>query len=200
MYERFLIETQVSSCESILDIGATSDQTYRTSNYLEAWYPFKHKITAAGVSDASFLEVMYPGMRFVFADGLLLPFSDRSFDVVHSSAVIEHVGIVENQSRFLRECARVANRAFFLTTPNRWFPIEFHTVLPLVHWLPAPIFRAILRASGLHFFARQENLNLLSSVKLRGIAQSVPGFQTRLVGLRLAGWVSNLLLIGLRTD
>jgi hypothetical protein len=24
----------------------------------------------------------------------------------------------------------------FLTTPNRWFPIEVHTRLPLVHWLP----------------------------------------------------------------
>ena len=24
----------------------------------------------------------------------------------------------------------------FLTTPNRWFPVEVHTRLPLVHWLP----------------------------------------------------------------
>ena len=31
-------------------------------------------------------------MRFVIADGLRLPFRDQTFDVVHSSAVIEHVG------------------------------------------------------------------------------------------------------------
>jgi hypothetical protein len=30
---------------------------------------------------------------------------------------------------------RVARRAF-VTTPNRWFPLEVHTRLPLVHWLP----------------------------------------------------------------
>ena len=30
-------------------------------------------------------------------------------------------------------------RRVFLTTPNRWFPIEVHTRLPLVHWLPDPV-------------------------------------------------------------
>jgi hypothetical protein len=24
----------------------------------------------------------------------------------------------------------------FVTTPNRWFPLEVHTLLPFVHWLP----------------------------------------------------------------
>ena len=27
-------------------------------------------------------------------------------------------------------------RRVFVTTPNRWFPVELHTRLPLVHWLP----------------------------------------------------------------
>ena len=31
---------------------------------------------------------------------------------------------------------RVGKRVF-LTTPNRWFPVEVHTRLPLVHWLPS---------------------------------------------------------------
>ena len=35
----------------------------------------------------------------------------------------------------MSEALRVAPRAF-VTTPNRWFPIEVHTRLPLVHWLP----------------------------------------------------------------
>jgi hypothetical protein len=30
---------------------------------------------------------------------------------------------------------RVGRRAF-ITTPNRAFPVEVHTRLPLVHWLP----------------------------------------------------------------
>ena len=35
----------------------------------------------------------------------------------------------------MSEALRVARRAF-VTTPNRWFPVEVHTRLPLVHWLP----------------------------------------------------------------
>jgi len=40
----------------------------------------------------------------VQADGMFLPFGDRSFDLVLSHAVIEHV---PDAPRYLRECARV---------------------------------------------------------------------------------------------
>ena len=86
-----------------------------------------------------------------------------SFDVVHSSAVLEHVGSSENQKQFIAELVRVAKRAVFLTTPNRWFPVEFHSVLPLVHWLPKPWFRSLLSRTSYRFFALEENLNLTGS-------------------------------------
>ena len=66
-----------------------------------------------------------------------MPFADGEFDIVFSNAVIEHVGGREQQRRFVEESLRVARRAF-VTTPNRWFPVEVHTRLPLVHWLPGP--------------------------------------------------------------
>ena len=44
----------------------------------------------------------------------------------------------QQQQRFVDESLRVAPRAF-VTTPNRWFPIEVHTRLPLVHWLPEAV-------------------------------------------------------------
>ncbi len=43
-------------------------------------------------------------LRFAVADGQALPFRDRSFDLVLSHAVIEHVA---DAPRYLRECARV---------------------------------------------------------------------------------------------
>jgi 2-polyprenyl-3-methyl-5-hydroxy-6-metoxy-1,4-benzoquinol methylase len=43
-------------------------------------------------------------LHFALADGMYLPFSDRSFDVVLSHAVIEHVA---DAALYLRECARV---------------------------------------------------------------------------------------------
>ncbi len=49
--------------------------------------------------------------------------------------MIEHVGGRDRQEAFVREALRVGRRVF-LTTPNRWFPVEVHTRLPLVHWLP----------------------------------------------------------------
>ena len=75
-------------------------------------------------------------IRYVQGNASELPFEDSSFDVVFSNAVIEHVGDAEAQRRFVAEALRVAPRAF-ITTPNRWFPVEVHTRLPLVHWLPA---------------------------------------------------------------
>jgi SAM-dependent methyltransferase len=43
-------------------------------------------------------------LHFVVADGMALPFTDGSFDLVLSHAVIEHV---QDAPRYLRECARV---------------------------------------------------------------------------------------------
>ena len=194
MFARFLETTRIAPHETLLDVGATSDQTYEASNYVEAWYPYKDRVTAVGIDDASFLEQRYPGMKFQRASGLALPFADGSFDVVHSSAVLEHVGNAANQRRFIEELTRVARRAIFLTTPNRWYPVEFHTVLPLVHWLPKPWFRALLARTRLEFFAREENLNLISGGELKALAAGIRG-RVELRSQRLLGWTSNLLLI-----
>lgn len=196
LYARFIRECGVGAEDTILDVGVTADAEYLSVNYLEALHPNKAAITACGIEDASFLEEQYPGLTFVHADGLDLPFDDRSFDFVHSSAVIEHVGCEVNQRRFVSECARVARRGVFLTTPNRWFPVEFHTKLPLLHWLPKPLFRRIIRATPLAFFGDETNLNLLGAPDLRRFG--VPGVALRVGGHRLFGLTSNLILIGSR--
>jgi len=198
MYRRFLDVTKIKAQDKLVDVGVTSDQTYASSNYVETWYPHKSKITAAGIDDAGFLEQLHPGLNFVRADGLNLPFRNASFDVVHSSAVLEHVGGFANQVRFIAECARVAKKTAFLTTPNRWFPVEFHTSLPVVHWLPKATFRTLMRRTGREFFAEEGNLNLMSSSELRRAASAALDggeFQFDVEGIALAGWPSNLLLI-----
>jgi hypothetical protein len=198
MYERFSRVVGTRQGYTILDVGVTADRSYSSSNYLEAWHPFRERITAVGIDDASFLEREYPGLSFVRANGLQLPFGDRSFDVVHSSAVLEHVGNFDNQVRLISECTRVANRALFMTTPNRWFPVEFHTVLPLVHWLPKSYFRTIMRKTGREFFADEANLNLMSRNDLHRAAAAAidPGaWNHRIEVMSLVGWPSNLLLV-----
>lgn len=193
MYARFLASTRVSADERILDVGATSDESYPSSNYLERWDPHRARIIALGIDDARHLEVLCQGVRVVRGDGRRLPFADASFDVVHSSAVLEHVGSRSAQRAFLAELLRVAKRAVFVTTPNRWFPVEFHSVLPLVHWLPPAGFRRVLLGLGLDELAREENLNLLGAGDLEALASALDARAT-VDSVRLLGWPSNLLL------
>lgn len=195
MFQRFLDALGPSPSDSVLDVGVTNDRVHDHSNYFEAWYPHKSRVTASGLEDASFLEQLYPGVRFVQANGLDLPFEDASYDFVHSSAVIEHVGSFSNQAAFLRELWRVARRGLFVTTPNRWFPIEAHTVMPLIHFLPPPTFRAILKMVGKDFFAQEENLNLMSKGTLVEAARRAGIGDFRAETVSFFGWPSNVLLI-----
>ncbi len=198
LYERFLTECGADPDDAVLDVGVTADRSYASSNYLEQWYPYRAHLTAAGIDDDAFLEQLYPGVRFVHANGLALPFRDQAFDIVHASAVLEHVGSAANQTAFVRECCRVTRKTAFFTTPNPWFPVELHTLLPVVHWLPKSIFRAVMRKSGYSFFAEESNLNLLTSGELRAIAAHLDGFTCKVSPVTFLGWPSNLLLIARR--
>lgn len=199
MYDKFVAALAPDSTRTILDVGVTSNESYALDNYLETLHPWKERITAIGIEDGSHLERHYPGLRFMRVDPGPLPFPDKSFDIAHASAVIEHVGSRRRQAEFLSELWRVARRGIFVTTPNRRFPVEFHTVLPLVHWLPPAIFHAVLGALGKDFYAREENLNLLSSRSLRAAAATAGIENVAIDSVSLLGWPTNLLLIGRRT-
>jgi ubiquinone/menaquinone biosynthesis C-methylase UbiE len=194
MFQRFVSASGLRDDDFVLDVGATSDREFESSNYVEKWLDGKQRIVALGLDNAGHLVQEFPGMRVVRGDGTCLPFADRVFDVVHSSAVIEHVGSERRQLMFIRELCRVARRVVFLTTPNRWYPIEFHTVLPLVHWLPKPWHRALLSQFGFEALALESNLNLLERATLSRLAGSVSGYAFEVDSIRLLGMSSNLLL------
>jgi hypothetical protein len=195
MFSAFIRASGITTNATVVDIGVTSDRSYSHSNYLEAWYPHKSRITAVGLDDASFLEEQYAGLKYVRADGRDLPFENGSFDYAHSSAVLEHVGNRAMQVRFLSEVWRVARKGIFVTTPNRWFPVEFHTMLPLVHWLPPPLFRKLLINTHREFFAAEENLNLLSPGSFADAARAAGLDRFRIASVGLLGWPTNLLLM-----
>lgn len=196
MFASLMQIAQPTAETTVLDVGVTSDRR-ADSNFFEKLYPYPHNITAVGLEDASFLEQDYPGLKFVKSDGLSLPFPDNSFDLVVSFAVIEHVGDRDRQRAFVRELCRVG-RTCCITTPNRWYPVEFHTVLPLIHWLPPSWFRAILRWLGKDFFSREENLNLLSSKEL--IAMFPSNCKIAQAHHKLLGIISNLVFYVQRAE
>lgn len=63
-------------------------------------------------------------------------FSDQQFDVVFSNSVIGHVGGFSDQVSMANEVRRVG-RNFFVQTPNHAFPIDWRTLVPFFHHLPA---------------------------------------------------------------
>jgi hypothetical protein len=71
-------------------------------------------------------------------------FEDRSFDLVFSNSVIEHLFTLEAQAAMAAEVRRLADR-YWIQTPNFWFPIEPHFLTPAWHWLPVSIRVALLR-------------------------------------------------------
>ena len=98
------------------------------------------------VPDLVFLNLSAPktAHRWVIADGCNLPFASKSFDIVYSNSVIEHLSLHERQQRFAEECRRVGIR-LSIQTPNKWFFIEPHLITPLIHWLPRDWQRRLLR-------------------------------------------------------
>jgi SAM-dependent methyltransferase len=174
---------------NVLDVGVTCDLR-EDSNFFEKLYPYPQNVTAVGVEDAAFLEQEFPGLKYIKADGLDLPFPDRFFDLVVSFAVIEHVGNRSQQAAFVKELLRVG-KTCCITTPSRWYPIEFHSILPLIHWLPPAVFRRILRLLGKTFWADEANLNLLSEADV--IAMIPPDRVIYKRHFKLLGLVSNLM-------
>lgn len=198
LFQAFMDFAQPSATDSLLDVGVTASAEYAMNNYLELLYPYKGQITASGVEPDSYLPEQFPGVKYVQLVPGRLPFEDGSFDYVHASAVIEHVGSRQQQQDFLAELWRVCRKGVFVTTPNRWAPVEYHTVTLFLHWLPAPWFRACLRKLGRDFFADEANLNVLGRSDLAQLAQRA-GMQGAIArGIRLFGWPSNLWLAARR--
>ena len=123
---------------TVIDVGVT-DAPFgegSTDNFFEALYPWPNRVTGVGPTMLERFAAAFPSVTAIQADGRELPFADGAFDLGFSNAVVEHVaGGRDGQRQFVHELCRVARRVF-VTTPNRWFPLEVHTLLPLVHWLP----------------------------------------------------------------
>jgi hypothetical protein len=129
---RFAAELGISSQTRVLDIGGTPDY----------WDELPARPHLVLLNTPRAKDDLAGAASWVAGDGRQLPFRDGAFDVVFSNSVIEHVGGAGSQRRFADEVARVG-RAYWVQTPNRWFPLEQHLLTPFLHWLPKAWQRAI---------------------------------------------------------
>jgi SAM-dependent methyltransferase len=194
MFQLFMREMTPTEEMTVLDLGVTCDVHSKESNYFEQMYPYTRRVVCAGTEAAHHLEEAYPGTTFVqVTPGRPLPFADRQFDIVFSNAVVEHAGGRREQREFIREALRVGRR-FFVTTPNRWFPVEVHTGLPLLHFLHPRVYRGLLRKLGHEYYASEANLNLLDRKSLLGLFPA--GGSVDVHRIKTLGFTSNLIACG----
>ena len=187
---RFVRELAITAETRVLDVGG-APETWEMA-------PVRPRVTLLNMPRTR--EELAAADWWVAGDGRALPFRDKSFDVVFSNSVIEHVGDRESQARFAAEVERVGRR-YWVQTPNRWFPLEQHLIMPAVHWLPPAWQRAL--APRLHlvhtvlrlspdqrdFYIRHylEDIRLLDAAALRAL---FPG--ARLIRERFCGWTKSL--------
>ena len=121
----------------ILDVGAEISPNSECNIQFIDCYPWKNNVSAINLSSEhiSLIKQYYPEVDVRVGDGCNLPWEDKHFDIVYSNAVIEHLGNFERQKKMATEIMRIG-KSWFVTTPNRWYPFEFHMRLPFVTWLP----------------------------------------------------------------
>jgi len=76
--------------------------------------------------------------KFDFVEGdacNVTAYADRSFELVFSNSVIEHVGGEEKQRAFADEVRRLGVK-YWVQTPSIWFPVEAHTGMPFWFFMP----------------------------------------------------------------
>jgi hypothetical protein len=82
-----------------------------------------------------------------------------AYDLAHSNSVIEHVLTWDNMKAFAAETRRVAP-AYYVQTPNFWFPIDPHFYkFPLYHWFPRPVRARILNTFPIAHVGRIEGVD-----------------------------------------
>lgn len=190
----------LQSISHVLDVGSTKDTQFLSSNFFARRLAQTAKVTLFSDQpiDAEH-DLNFAVENVLVGDATRMEPSVGPYDLVMSSATIEHVGDADNQRRFIDCCIGAADKFVIITTPNRWHPVEFHTRLPLLHWLPPRAYRWVLKKIGLGFFAEEENLNLLDAAQMQRLIDGCVQRQRIktwcLKKIRLLGVVSNLIYV-----
>jgi hypothetical protein len=197
IYTDFMRLCRPAAQDSVLDVGV-SDVVGEAANVLERRYPYPQRITAVGLGSGEDFHAAYPAVTYRQIEAnQKLPFDDGAIDIVTSNAVLEHVGSAEGQRRFVAELMRVGRRGF-VTVPHRFFPVEHHTGIPLLHWTDLS-FALACRLLGKQAWSQQDNLILMSRSRLRAACPAGVNVRVGATGLLLGPFSANLYLYWDRT-
>jgi|TARA_B110000114_G_C14965294_1_gene346034 hypothetical protein len=193
-----IINHQLNNIELLdaLDIGSTNDKDFESSNFLIK--NINNVKNYKSLSDQIITDKFFSSslIKSITDDLSAEEISKFKSDLVISNATIEHVGSLKNQIKMISNIVRLSKKFFILTTPNRYHPIDFHTKLPFIHWLPKKFHRKLLSILSLNFFANEDNLNLMSENDLKLCLKKNNINNYKIFYIRLFGCKSNFLVIG----
>jgi Methyltransferase domain len=193
IYEDFIEQCRPRASDMILDVGV-SDIVSEAANLVERKYPYPDRITAAGLGAAGEFRESFPKVTYTQIEANRpLPFPDKHFDIATSNAVLEHVGSRANQELFVREMIRVAHRVF-ISVPNRWFPVEHHTGIPLAHYWEKS-FHIACGWLGRSEWTQEANLIQMSRRSLGRLAPDGVPWRTGHTGIPLGPLSSNVFIV-----
>ena len=196
MFKLVCKKINISKINDLLDIGTTNDSKLSSSNFFCRMFDKipKHKsISNQKINNSRFERCLKKSITSNFSKKEI---NILKSDLVVSSAVIEHVGNFKNQTNKVRNMIQLSKKYVIITTPNRFFPVEVHTKLPLIHWLPKKMFRKILLSLRMDYFACEKNLNLLDISELKKILDTFSReISYKIYNIRFLGFVSNFLVI-----
>lgn len=140
-----------------------------------------------------------PEVKWLLGDAKRTGLESSSFDIVFSNSLVEHLFDWNSQLQFANEVKRLAPN-YFVQTPSKWFFVEPHFVTPFIHWLPAPVRRALgPRATvwGWTSGATRERYNkMLREIRLLGMDDMRDLFpEAELVGERWMGTVKSVVAV-----
>lgn len=194
IFKIFLENIKIKKTYKVIDIGTTAVDSL-SENYFLHNYPYKKNITCFSNQKLKILKKKYPFLKIKQGDGRRTNLPSNSYEIVHSNATIEHVGSFYNQSMFVKELYRISKKFVFIQTPNRFFPIDFHTLIPFIHLLPKNLHRKILKIIGLNFISKEENLNLLTINDLLKICINEKFKNFYIKKIKIFGLTSNIILV-----
>ena len=187
---------KISKIKDLLDIGTTEDSSAGSSNiFCKMLNKIKiHKsISNQKITNKRFKSTIKKSITSKFSKEIIDTFKS---DLVLSSATIEHVGSLKNQITKVSNMISLSREYVVISTPNRFYPIELHTKIPLLHWLPKTFFRKVLLLLNMKYFADEKNMNLLSKSDLKKILNIFSQkIDYKIHNIYFLGFVSNFLVI-----
>ena len=191
-----------STLRSMLDIGTVDDDSLESSNFFLKRFGhirIRKSISNQKINNQKLSMSLKKSITSDFSKDDLKNFKS---DLVISSATIEHVGNFSNQKKMLDNVISFTEKVFFITTPNRFFPIDFHTKIPFIHMLPKKIHRLILKIIGLKEYAKEKNLNLMSKKNIKFLINDSKknDFNISTFEIKLFGMTSNLIILGVHKN